>query len=105
MVSIKKHASKTLRWRTLSSTGERRGLKGYFSLAHGEQPSWWGDGLANELPRAIGIFENVRRSMTGALVITRDRLLILPVGPRTLRYADACRSSVRPGTRCRFDSG
>lgn len=87
MASTQIHANRTLRRRTLAS-GEQRGVEGYFSLAHGEQPSWWRDVSADQAARAIGVFENLQGSNRQALIIAPDRLVVLPPGSTEVAYRE-----------------
>jgi len=54
--------------------GTRRGIDGYYSLQHHEQPSWWNATDADA--SAVGVFENVPGSATDAIVIGNSALTV-----------------------------
>jgi hypothetical protein len=88
MADVQLHANRTLRRRTLSS-GEQRGVDGYFSLAHGERPAWWHDGMVDTPREVIGIFENVPASHVDAVVIGREGITVLRASqPAFLAYRE-----------------
>jgi len=82
------HANQILR-RRRRPDGRTSGLPGYYAFTHGENPSWWSDALDPKCGDILGVFEDRPGSSEGALVITREALVVLESsGARALRYKD-----------------
>ena len=79
---IRLHANRSLRPRTLSS-GQKRGLAGYFSFEHGARPAWWRDDIIEPCGLVLGVFESRAGSCVDAIVITTQELISL--GPLVTR--------------------
>jgi hypothetical protein len=69
----------------VDSDGRARGLKGYYAFTHGERPAWWSDEI---LPGTdvLGVYEANPSSKEGAIVFTREELLVLGKQPLRVRY-------------------
>lgn len=85
---VRAQARMIFRRRTLSS-GEQRGLKGYYSFEHGERPSWWTPGnAAGAGDEPIGVYEVSPGAPENAVVITPEEVIMLGSERVTVRYAD-----------------
>lgn len=76
MATMKTHANRTLRPRTLSD-GTRRGIERYFSFEHGQRPLWWDEVQPLVTGDIVGVYENCSGEARDAIVISDEGVTVL----------------------------